>query len=102
MKNLNFEEVAMAVSADRSAPFWGEVLAARPMNINGIDVPSWRWTLILTKRDVSLYSKGIKPHARWKITDVKKYFGLKGNAEQLVILLDFIQRNLNLAEDVKQ
>ena len=41
------------------------------------------YNLICSKRDLKLYTKGIKPHRRWKITDVKKYFGMNGNAEVL-------------------
>ena len=41
------------------------------------------WNLITTKGAVKLYTKGIKPNRHWKITDVKKYFGMNGNAETL-------------------
>ena len=41
------------------------------------------WNLITTKGAVKLYTKGIKPYRGWKITDVKKYFGMNGNAEVL-------------------
>ena len=39
------------------------------------------YNLICSKRDLQLYVKGIKPHRHWKITDVKKYFGMNGNPE---------------------
>ena len=41
------------------------------------------WNLILSKRDLGLWKMGIKPNRHWKVTDVKKYFGLKGNREKL-------------------
>lgn len=41
------------------------------------------WNLITTKSAVKLYTKGIKPNRHWRITDVKKYFGMNGNAEVL-------------------
>ena len=41
------------------------------------------WNLITTKNAVKLYTKGIKPNRHWKITNVKKYFGMNGNAETL-------------------
>ena len=41
------------------------------------------YNLICSKRDLQLYVKGIKPHRHWKITDVKKYFGMNGNARTL-------------------
>jgi hypothetical protein len=37
------------------------------------------YNLLVTKRDVNLYCVGIIPHKNFKISDVKKYFGLKGN-----------------------
>lgn len=37
------------------------------------------YNLLTTKRDMHLYCVGIKPNRNFKITDVKKYFGLKGN-----------------------
>ena len=41
------------------------------------------WNLICSIRDLKLFCKGIKPNRHWKITDVKKYFGMNGNAEVL-------------------
>ena len=41
------------------------------------------YNLITTKGAVKLYTKGIKPYRGWRITDVKKYFGMNGNAETL-------------------
>ena len=41
------------------------------------------YNLITTKGAVKLWTKGIKPNRHWKITDVKKYFGMNGNAEVL-------------------
>ena len=41
------------------------------------------WKLITSKSAVKLWTKGIKPNRHWKITDVKKYFGMNGNAEVL-------------------
>ena len=45
------------------------------------------WNLITSKGAVKLYTKGIKPNRHWKITDVKKYFGMNGNARTLHIKL---------------
>ena len=41
------------------------------------------YNLITSKAAVQLWTKGIKPNSNWKITDVKKYFGMTGNAETL-------------------
>ena len=41
------------------------------------------YNLICFKRDLQLYSKGIKPHRHWKISDVKRYFGMSGSVDQI-------------------
>ena len=50
------------------------------------------FNLICSKRDVKLWAKGIKPHRRWKISDVKWYFGMNGNAETLATKLDTLYK----------
>jgi len=55
------------------------------MSVNGKDMPKAIWNLILSKRDIGLWSRGMKPHRGWKVSDVKWYFGIKGNREKLVI-----------------
>ena len=52
------------------------------------------WNLILSIRDLKLYSKGIKPHRNWKITPLKTYFGMNGNAKVLQKKLDTLYRVL--------
>ena len=42
------------------------------------------YNLIISIRDFRLYSKGIKPHRNWKITLLKTYFGIKGNAKSML------------------
>lgn len=56
----------------------------KPMNINGMEANRGYYNLIISIRDVSLWVKGMKPHRHWRITDVKKYFGLKGSAENIL------------------
>ena len=34
------------------------------------------YNLICSKRDLSLFCKGIKPHRKWRLKYVKTYFGL--------------------------
>jgi hypothetical protein len=53
------------------------------LNVNGGAMPKAIWNLIVSIRDCKLYSKGIKPHRHWRISDVKRYFGVSGNAEAL-------------------
>jgi hypothetical protein len=50
------------------------------LNVNGAPMSRAYWNLILSIRDCKLYSKGIKINRFWKITHVKTYFGVKGNA----------------------
>jgi hypothetical protein len=74
------------------SPFSVELFQGGNVNVNGQAVPSAVWNLMISKRDVSLYSKGIKPHRNWKITDVKKYFGLSGNAEKVAESLSELKK----------
>ena len=57
-----------------------EVDFGNELNVNGAPMSRAYWNLIISIRDCSLYSKGIKPHRNWKITNVKWYFGVKGSA----------------------
>ena len=56
----------------------------RSTNLNGAKSNIATWNLIVTRRDVKLYQVGMKPHRGWKITDVKNYFGIKGNKDVIV------------------
>tara|TARA_R110000744_G_scaffold227677_2_gene345771 strand:- start:220 stop:501 length:282 start_codon:yes stop_codon:yes gene_type:complete len=56
------------------------------------------WNLALSLRDLKLYTKGIKPHRRWKITPVKKYFGMTGNKEVLLEKLHRLNEIINEGE----
>ena len=53
------------------------------MSINGGTSTKGMWNLIVSKRDLGLWKRGMKPHRHWKVSDVKKYFGLKGNKEKI-------------------
>jgi hypothetical protein len=55
----------------------------KSIDVNGKPMPVGYWNLIISIRDCKLYSKGIKPHRMWKISDVKWYFGVKGSAQQI-------------------
>lgn len=54
------------------------------MKVNNGQMSHGVWNLIISKRDCSLYSKGIKPNRFWRISDVKTYFGISGSAEKMV------------------
>jgi hypothetical protein len=53
------------------------------------------WNLALSLRDLKLYCKGIKPHRGWKITPVKKYFGMTGNKETMLAKLELLKETLD-------
>lgn len=67
---------------------------SKTLNVNNNTMPLGYWNLIISIRDCKLYSKGIKPNRHWKISDVKTYFGLKGDASKLVIQLEDIKSAL--------
>ena len=52
------------------------------LDVNGHNMGRGMWNLIISIRDMSLYSKGIRPHRNWKVTNLKRYFGIKGNTEK--------------------
>ena len=56
------------------------------------------WNLALSLRDLKLYCKGIKPHRGWKITPVKKYFGMNGHKEVLLEKLHRLNEIINEGE----
>ena len=54
------------------------------LSVNGKASSRGMWNLIVSKRDLGLWSKiGMKPNRHWKVTDVKRYFGLKGNKHKI-------------------
>ena len=56
----------------------------KDMSINGNASSKGLYNLIVSKRDLGLWSRiGMKPHRHWKVSDVKKYFGLKGNKHKI-------------------
>ena len=52
------------------------------------------YNLITSKGAVKLFTKGIKPSRHWRLTDVKNYFGMKGNSETLLKKLQVLHRIL--------
>ncbi|MHA2039894.1 MAG: hypothetical protein ACW98X_26055 [Promethearchaeota archaeon] len=52
------------------------------LNVNGHNMGRGMYNLIVSIRDVSLFTKGIKPHRFWRLKDVKFYFGLVGGKDK--------------------
>lgn len=72
-----------------TSPFfeqWSEqVETGQMMNINGKETPAAIWNLICSKRDLTLWCNiGMKPHRHWKVSDVKRYFGITGGRTTLL------------------
>ena len=63
-------------------------------SLNGNPLPYAMWNLALSIRDVSLFSKGIKPHRFWKLKDVKTYFGVTGSTENILSQLKQLQEQI--------
>ncbi len=61
--------------------------------VNGNPTGHAVFNLICSKRDLSLWTIGMKPHRHWKVSEVKKYFGIKGNRDELF-------RQITLIHDV--
>tara|TARA_B110000858_G_scaffold780_1_gene917 strand:- start:786 stop:1076 length:291 start_codon:yes stop_codon:yes gene_type:complete len=58
---------------------------------NGKEMHISIYNLFIEKRNVKSSILGLKPHATWKVSDVKKYFGIKGSKDQ--VLNQLIQLN---------
>ena len=52
------------------------------------------YNLITSKGAVKLWTKGIKPSRHWRLTDIKNYFGMNGNAETLQKKLETLYKIL--------
>lgn len=81
-------------------PFVQELFSNQRMLVNGNPMPTAVWNLIVSKRDITMWCKfGMKPHRGWKISQVKNYFGLKGNKEKLLTqfeaLFDEVEKTRN-------
>ena len=59
------------------------------------NIPPAMYNLFISIRDLGLWKSGLKPHRYWKVSDVKKFYNLKGNAEKiykdLVRIKDMLQ-----------
>ena len=69
----------------------------KPLYINGAKSTRAFYNLVVSIRDVKLWKAGIKPHRAWRISDVKNYFGVKGNAEEVLAGLESMRgRDFNM------
>lgn len=57
----------------------------KEMNVNGSPMSLGVWNLICSNRDLNLWCRiGMKPHKGWKVSVVKRYFGIKGSGDKLL------------------
>jgi len=61
-----------------------------PINLNGSNSSRSVWNLICSRRDIKLWQVGMKPNNHWRVSDVKKYFGIKGNKDTLVDKIEIL------------
>lgn len=64
---------------------------SNPMYINNGPSSRGYYNLVVSIRDLRLYNAGIKPHRNWKVTDVKRYFGINGNTAAVLSKLEQIK-----------
>lgn len=60
----------------------------KPIRINDGVMSIGIYNLIVSIRDLKIYSRGMKPHRNWRITDVKKYFGVQGSTLNILSKLE--------------
>lgn len=85
---------------DMSAPFWAGLGDAEQTfdliadgNAKKFDWPSWN--LLCSVRDLTMFCKfGMKPNRRWRLKDVKAYFGIKGSKEKVLEKLEYLKEVL--------
>lgn len=56
----------------------------RYFNYNNTQMSWATWNLLLSIRDVGLWTKNLRPHRHWRLKHVKDYFGIKGSAEKVL------------------
>ena len=72
------------LAARQHTQFVADLLSS-PMSVNGNPMSQGVWNMIITKRDLSMWTKHkMKPHRRWKVSQVKTYFGLTGRGQKLL------------------
>ena len=71
----------------------------RPISINGNQSSRGYYNLVVSIRDVKLFSRGMKAHRHWRLKDVKWYFGLKGGTAKV---LEGLENYLSIIKTSKQ
>lgn len=90
-------ERAPLLSARLHTPFVAELTDLNnTMNVNGAPLNHALWNMLLSHRDLTLWCRhGMKPHKGWKVSDCKKYFGLKGSGEALLAQFEALKAEVD-------
>lgn len=76
------------LSKRMDTPFVSDLLSDQTILMNGSERNIAVFNLIIGTRDMRCYRLGLKPYRGWKITDFKRYYGLKGGKDK--IFADFM------------
>ena len=91
-------EVVNMVNMNENCQFLKDLNTAK--NFGGMS--KGLYNLAICKGQVQLFSKGIKPTQRWRLKDVKNYFGLVGGTNKILSQLeqlDAIIKDINLTNE---
>jgi len=63
-------------------------------NFNGKPMAAAYYNACIERMNLKLWESGMKPTRHWYVSDVKKYYGIKGNKTKLVSQIEFIREAL--------
>ena len=76
------------LSERMDTPFVADLTSGETITMNGQERNIAVYNLIIGARDMRAYKAGLIPHRGWKITDFKRYYGLKGRKDK--VFADFM------------
>ena len=76
----------MTIKVNENTPWLVDLLDEdRTVQVNDREMPWAIWNFTICKGQLKMWTKHqIKADRNWKVTDVKKYFGIKGSGEELM------------------
>ena len=90
------------LKAKAQTPFMLQLIGAYTkgegvMSVNGQPMPHAIWNLICSHRDLKMWCElKMKPHRNWKVSQVKTYFGIKGNGAALLQRFEALKSEADL------
>ena len=71
--------------------------------VNGNPMSRAIWNLVVSKRDINMWvNHNMRANRNWKVTDVKKYFGIKGSGQKLLQEFMELYENVMAVKDGKK